>query len=282
MTLSPGPWHDFVSSVQPRTRTGGKRAPHQPALLLAWLEHFHAHASFDLPFVVARERMSRALPMLSNSASVAGKTSQPFAAFARSPYWEMISDGDIDTYAKGTLKDHSLVAQRAALRPAPGMVEQWRGAGATAAPELISAVLNTFFPPRAWQHVLDQFPDLRSVQGVSPFAVQSAMGEDEHEIRAALIRSSEGCSACAIRPSGLLEVVHPMWLSHGGSLTVDNAVLMCRTHAAALDIGWLGVVPTTAGWSWTGRLADTAHTGAPAGVTTWAWHADNVLLAHDS
>lgn len=280
MTGDMAPWTDFIENISPYQKEGSPAKPHQPVLLLVWLRHNLATGSMDLPFAVAEPILRDALPKLSKSSAIAGKGHLPFSAFIKKPtFWSCSHDPDaLQRTGSHDLRVGPLKENGVSIRPSAELAEAWHAAGDHAATRLLTETLRAFFPPRIWQHVIDVIGGLRfNVSEVSgAVSLEPFRSTEAWEIRSRLLKAHGACQACPETTlEGALEVVHPRWLTYGGAAdSLDNALLLCRTHGTAFDLGRLGV--TREGWARRPGTLVTAES-SPRDTTSTAWHALHIL-----
>lgn len=274
-TMSLRPWLDYVEQLSPYRDRDGVPSPHQPVLLLAWVRHRVMSGEDALPFVQAQTVLKQALPMLSDSEGVAGKTQQPFTVFVDSGCWELKCHGSPTRDPSGIFHATPLKDGNASIRPDASLRTSWASSPAKAPSLVIRAVLETFFPPRTWQHVIDavELP-LGPSSEPTPLS-RSPRSEDITELRRAVLAEREACEACMASAPGVLEIAHPKWLTHGGALTRGNTWLLCRTHATAVDLGLLGVRDSQ--WAASPRLGLPLRRPTPQESDSTRWHRNHVL-----
>lgn len=272
------PWFEYLRAVTPYTARHGKPAPHQPALVLTWLQHRFLTGNPDLSFADAEQVLKTALPELSKSKDVAGKTNQPFSVLMRSDFWESnVSPEELRAYGGGDLGVTVLRDSGAAIRPRADLID-WLDQDPTArAPVIVRAVLEAFFPPRVWRHVLDviHVPVACSPQPTPLAAAYEMRYEDLRALRLELYGHHEACQACGVSALGLLEIAHPHWLVCGGETGRTNAWLLCRTDATAVDLGLLGLGDS----GWISSHGAHAIGPPPAATDAALWHRKHVLRA---
>jgi len=234
---------EAITGMNQATLKEGKRAPHQPLLLLWLLGQLRQNGSTDTRYEDAEGPVSKLIDAYGPTANSRFRAELPFFHLSDSlwvledkPSLEARRRRLLDSDARGRLRPEV----EALLLSKPGLIET------IARNIVLTQFTDSYVEPIFLEIGLDPDAGLGSESELAAEVDPKAKKRDKKFRNSVLVAWRYQCAMCGFdgQVGGLsvgIEAAHVKWFAHGGPDELDNGLALCELHHALFDLGTIGL-----------------------------------------